>query len=770
MSMSDAWVTGRGSPYYPLDNRVGVVRSTSMIPSPVCSVAAWITLSLYVILIRNVAVLPRHPMIRGAHVFSGRVRSMFLADPRFFTGVGLGQLFIVWSGLAARVKLYTEIRSVAGGQRLVCVPRTFVGSSIYIVTSVLTQRELDHHCSVFNILVDLRPEFPDRDADELNVNAGKMKKRVAFVSGSPHVKKARTEGVIISDSWPSTAGKSPTASRRLIRQSGQANTSSVSAAPATKDDSSSSVTPTPEHASGDDNLRTRPPSSRFVVLSSSSTDTDIPTSPQVIPPVSSAQASVSVPVTEPVSDGRTSSVHELEAETFSATPSKSPTASRRLIRQSGQANTSSVSAAPATKDDSSSSITPTPEHASGDDNLRTRPPSGRFVVLSSSFTDTDIPTSPQVIPPVSSAQASVSVPVTEPVSDGRTSSVHELEAETFSATPSQGSNANDLYESQTIDSATALNVYVPNWNITINARIDNPVTCRNLLDHVTPPDCDGLRSRVVGKDKVREEFVLQQDAVKRRFVERDVDLDSRIADVRRGMDNDLYPHMLTTIAGRWWVIGHGFRLAVHQYACSVECRSTLGKVISMAINKGIQQGLEAGIVHGKVGRSLTQIEAYDPEVEGKYVAAVSAFENVSFPLLDELEGLKDSPLALIMPSLILKDNHGVADTTPEFSRFQPSLGQRGLCPPPSSKLGGASSSAPPHDSSFGVTYYQLSTLVLSDDRGSATQPPAVQAHNDLFDTSVLDGPGAIPLVDGTWRAINGYDQLLEEQSRMEGQD
>ncbi|GKG17037.1 hypothetical protein Tco_0361994, partial [Tanacetum coccineum] len=96
-------------------------------------------------------------------------------------------------------------------------------------------------------------------------------------------------------------------------------------------------------------------------------------------------------------------------------------------------------------------------------------------------------------------------------------------------------------------------------------------------------------------------------------------LDARIADVLRDMDNDLYPHMLTAIAGRRWVIRHGFRLAVYKCALSIECRSAMGKVISMAIIKGIQQGLEAGVVHGKAGRSLAQIEAYDPKVEEKYV-------------------------------------------------------------------------------------------------------------------------------------------------------
>ncbi|GJY82835.1 reverse transcriptase domain-containing protein [Tanacetum coccineum] len=87
--------------------------------------------------------------------------------------------------------------------------------------------------------------------DEMNVNVVKRKKRVAFVYGSPSVKKAQTEGVVISNSRPGTAGKSPTALRRLIR-----------------------IVWPGRHW-------TRPPSVRFVVLSSSSADTNIPTSPQL---------------------------------------------------------------------------------------------------------------------------------------------------------------------------------------------------------------------------------------------------------------------------------------------------------------------------------------------------------------------------------------------------------------------------------------------------------------------------------------------------------
>ncbi|GKF35188.1 hypothetical protein Tco_0108388, partial [Tanacetum coccineum] len=145
--------------------------------------------------------------------------------------------------------------------------------------------------------------------DELNVNSGKRKKRVAFISGSPPLKKAQDEGIVISEARPSTAGKSPTALRRLIRQSEQAAAGSGSAAAATEDITSSSVTPTPEHVFEDalhDNVRTRPPTGRFVVLSSSSADTDILAASQVAPLVSS-QAGVSVPTTESAGDGHPAS-------------------------------------------------------------------------------------------------------------------------------------------------------------------------------------------------------------------------------------------------------------------------------------------------------------------------------------------------------------------------------------------------------------------------------------------------------------------------------
>ncbi|GJU41581.1 hypothetical protein Tco_1194538 [Tanacetum coccineum] len=94
----------------------------------------------------------------------------------------------------------------------------------------------------------------------------------------------------------------------------------------------------------------------------------------------------------------------------------------------------------------------------------------------------------------------------------------------------------------------------------------------------------------------------------------------------------------------------------------------LRKVIYMAINNGIQEGLEACIEHGRAGRSLAAVEAYDSGVEAKYVAAVHNLENVSFPLLDQLEALKDSPLELLMSSLTLEGSYIEDDPTPKFRK------------------------------------------------------------------------------------------------------
>ncbi|GKA64602.1 hypothetical protein Tco_0764309 [Tanacetum coccineum] len=141
---------------------------------------------------------------------------------------------------------------------------------------------------------------------------------------------------------------------------------------------------------------------------------------------------------------------------------------------------------------------------------------------------------------------------------------------------------------------------------------------------------------VTGEEKIRtafEEFKkYEDDWVSLRCVEMDSQLDALSID----FDEELYPHMLTAIAGRRWVIGHDLLLAV--------------------ITKGVCEGLKHGVEHGKTKLDLAAIEAYDPKANDKYIAALHALKDLKYPLVDQLEKLKDTPIDLIMASLYLESD------------------------------------------------------------------------------------------------------------------
>ncbi|GJZ21871.1 hypothetical protein Tco_0558910 [Tanacetum coccineum] len=86
----------------------------------------------------------------------------------------------------------------------------------------------------------------------------------------------------------------------------------------------------------------------------------------------------------------------------------------------------------------------------------------------------------------------------------------------------------------------------------------------------------------------------------------------------------------------------------------------------------LSDGLKAGIDHGKAGRDLSVVEAYDPSAEYKYVDVVNALGAVDFSLLSELESKKDSSIVDLIDSLCLE---GVLAEIPGAKNLQPSLEQ-----------------------------------------------------------------------------------------------
>ncbi|GKA25255.1 hypothetical protein Tco_0711364, partial [Tanacetum coccineum] len=160
-------------------------------------------------------------------------------------------------------------------------------------------------------------------------------------------------------------------------------------------------------------------------------------------------------------------------------------------------------------------------------------------------------------------------------------------------------------------------------------------------------------AQVSGEEKIKaslEEFKkLEDEKVECRWAEMDARLDTLSID----FDEELYPHMLTAITGCRWVIGHGLRLAVMKCAESTELRQRFADVVSTGIAKGMSEGLKHGVDHGKTQLDLDVLEAYDPKANTKFTTTLQALKDLEYPLVDQLERLKDAPIDLIMASFYL---------------------------------------------------------------------------------------------------------------------
>nr|GEV36145.1 hypothetical protein [Tanacetum cinerariifolium] len=183
-----------------------------------------------------------------------------------------------------------------------------------------------------------------------------------------------------------------------------------------------------------------------------------------------------------------------------------------------------------------------------------------------------------------------------------------------------------------------------------------------------------LQAQIMSEERIKATFKefkkYEDDRVNSRCVEIDARLDALSID----FNEELYPHMLTSIAGHQWVIEHGLCLVVMKCAESTKLRQVFADVVSARIAKGMSEGLKHGVEHRKAKVDLADIEAYDPEADTKYVVALHALKDVKYPLVDQLEKLKDAPIDVIMASLFLESDSG--EDAPQWIReLHPSSSQ-----------------------------------------------------------------------------------------------
>ncbi|GKD04985.1 hypothetical protein Tco_1179959 [Tanacetum coccineum] len=134
----------------------------------------------------------------------------------------------------------------------------------------------------------------------------------------------------------------------------------------------------------------------------------------------------------------------------------------------------------------------------------------------------------------------------------------------------------------------------------------------------------------------------------------------------------IYPHLLMTISSWRWLLTHGLKLVLVKCLNSSECLTALGAAISRPIEKGMQSGLATGIDHGKKGRSLADVVAYNPDAKADFNSAIQKFREVDFPLLAGLKSHKDASMEDIMNLLHLE---GALAGAPGIDELQPDIEQ-----------------------------------------------------------------------------------------------
>nr|GEW80852.1 hypothetical protein [Tanacetum cinerariifolium] len=98
------------------------------------------------------------------------------------------------------------------------------------------------------------------------------------------------------------------------------------------------------------------------------------------------------------------------------------------------------------------------------------------------------------------------------------------------------------------------------------------------------------------------------------------------------------------------------KLAIAKCLNSPEYLSALRTAVSKAIEKGMQDGLAAGITHGRECRVLTDVAAHNPAVEADYISALQQLQSVNFPLLAKLKANKDASIEAVINILRLEEH------------------------------------------------------------------------------------------------------------------
>nr|GEW70330.1 hypothetical protein [Tanacetum cinerariifolium] len=180
----------------------------------------------------------------------------------------------------------------------------------------------------------------------------------------------------------------------------------------------------------------------------------------------------------------------------------------------------------------------------------------------------------------------------------------------------------------------------------------------NLADqvHELQVSSSELKEKLSNYENLTERLEEFQDAQLKAVNDKFDKLYAKFIEVTLHLEERFYPHLLTTIARSRWLLTNGMKLAIAKCLHSLEYLSALGTAVSKAIEKGMQDGLAAGITHGREGRVLTDVAAHNPAAEADYVSVLQQHQSVNFSLLAELKENKDASIEVVMNILHLEEH------------------------------------------------------------------------------------------------------------------
>nr|GEX22783.1 hypothetical protein [Tanacetum cinerariifolium] len=151
-----------------------------------------------------------------------------------------------------------------------------------------------------------------------------------------------------------------------------------------------------------------------------------------------------------------------------------------------------------------------------------------------------------------------------------------------------------------------------------------------------------LQRQVDGETEVKAEFARLLDAQHSRFDERLTAFDERLNKMDRETKKEFALMLRDAIHTKKWIIRQGFHYFLNKFKESKLLGTRPGACILATIADRTMQGLEAVIVHGKKGTDINFITAYNLNVAKIYMDSLNALNDVSFPLLEQIEACDEA--------------------------------------------------------------------------------------------------------------------------------